>query len=140
LTFFALQKSAYGQEDTLSLEAPFETQVQTAQRLRISGIVLTSIGSAVALAGGGVMIAAVVQHRNVSPDQPTMGGALGFVLGGAILGGAAAILATGVPLWVVGSKRLSSLEQRTRLAGLPMPTLAFNPLSSTYSVGLRGQF
>ncbi len=88
--------------------------------LKISGIVLTITG-ALLVATGAVTSAAT----NI--EIPVLMG-LGF---------SGPLLALGIPLWLVGARRL---KRSSSSVTLPEPVIAISPETSTYSLGMKWNF
>ena len=83
-----------------------------------AGVTLTSIGGLAALGGTGLALA--------SGGSP--GGGYGALFGGAIAGGGVLFLGAGIPLTVVGSRKV---PERTRADALPEVTVGIGSLAMT---------
>jgi len=95
--------------------------------LRLTGMVLTLVGAAGALAGGAAMIAGVVARNNCNYelyDDCGMGGLIG---GGYTMIAGGVALAIGIPLWVVGGRQV----ERRGVALLLPRTLSVGPTSAS---------
>jgi hypothetical protein len=86
-------------------------ELTTSRRMRMTGILLTVLGAAMAIPGAVVLgLAASCK----SPDAYSCGehGAGVFAIaGGVVLGVGGGLIITGVPLWVVGQRRMSGSAQ-----------------------------
>jgi hypothetical protein len=103
LTVLTLSRSAFAQP-----QGPFSFNVRAereARTLKISGLVTTLLG--IALMNGGAGYAGVENLGQALSDQHSKANYTGpFVL----LGVGAATIAIGVPLWIVGVRRLNRLH------------------------------
>lgn len=77
---------------------------------RTTGIVLTATGATIAASGIGLATMSAVSMPTCDEGRPDcgMGHAFGIVGGGALAVVGTPFLAVGIPLWVVGDKRLRS--------------------------------
>lgn len=95
--------------------------------MRLTGMVLTLLGATGAVAGGASMIAGAVASANCDYslyDDCGMGGLMG---GGYTMIAGGVALAIGIPLWVVGGRRV----ERRGIALLLPHTLSVGPTSTS---------
>lgn len=109
-------------------------ELTRANRMRVSGLVLSVIGFSATAVGASFMIVGAVEDSQEDPAQPTMGGAFAYIGGGIALGSAVTFLAIGLPLWLVGSARRSRLTEA--VARLPTVTFCASRDQRAYSFGL----
>jgi hypothetical protein len=95
--------------------------------LRMTGMVLTLLGVTGAVAGGASMIAGGVASANCDYSLHDSCGTGGLIGGAYTLIGSGVVLAIGIPLWVVGARRV----ERSGVALLLPSTLSVGPGSTS---------
>lgn len=112
-------------------------ELKKANALMISGIVLTSIGIAGELTGGGIMIAGAADPRNRDKNKPTMSPGIDYVYGGIVMGISAVPLGVGIPLWITGKMRKNRI---VNTAIIPRLSLVVDTASNNYMLRARWRF
>lgn len=101
LLVICITSSVFAQQQPLAAH-------RSATRMRTAGVTLTAIGAA-AILHGIILMAIEASHNNSCgrPGDPC-GDAKGLLMvpGGILLGVGGAFAAAGIPLWVVGQKRV----------------------------------
>jgi hypothetical protein len=83
----------------------------TARRMRMTGILLTVLGAAMAIPGAVVLGLAASCKPQDSYSCGEQGAGVFAVAGGVVVGVGGGLMLTGVPLWIVGQMRMSRSAQ-----------------------------
>ncbi len=141
ITAFGIRAANAQSVDTnLRLSTAAETttslDMREINRIRATGIAMTSMGILCALGGTASFLAL---HFESGEGDPGLGAPLAYgSLGLTLLTSAIIYLAAGIPVWAIGDARRRSA--RRSAARLPTPSVAYSPQGSTYSFGLSGRF